>query len=100
MVEAQEFSPPRMPKNSPSYLIWSIFTKEREERMMRAKKNSNGFDDTAASPPTSKQLYQDINSHNNNEGGNSFHSALLNAKLVELEKEIDHFKKVKQSPVA
>ena len=33
-----EFSPPeKMPKNSPSYLIWSIFTREREERRMRAK---------------------------------------------------------------
>ena len=31
----EEFSPPRMPKNSPSYLIWSIFTKEREERLKR-----------------------------------------------------------------
>ena len=30
--EALTFSPPRIPKNSPSYLIWSIFTKEREER--------------------------------------------------------------------
>merc|ERR1711874_306496 len=32
-----EFDPPeKMPKNSPSYLIWSIFTKEREERARRA----------------------------------------------------------------
>ena len=31
-VRFEDFSPPRMPKNSPSYLIWSIFTREREER--------------------------------------------------------------------
>ena len=35
--EALTFSPPRIPKNSPSYLIWSIFTKEREERNRQAK---------------------------------------------------------------
>lgn len=37
--QVMNFSPPRMPKNAPSYLIWSIFTKEREER--RRKKSSS-----------------------------------------------------------
>ena len=32
------FSPPRIPKDSPSYLIWSIFSKEREERAKKHKK--------------------------------------------------------------
>ena len=36
--EAMSFSPPRIPKDSPSYLIWSIFSKEREERAKKHKK--------------------------------------------------------------
>ena len=37
--QVMEYDPPeKMPKNSPSYLIWSIFTKEREERARRAKR--------------------------------------------------------------
>ena len=36
--DAMDFSPPRLPKNSPSYLIWSIFTKEREERRRERQK--------------------------------------------------------------
>merc|ERR1712037_579459 len=36
--EAMSFSPPRIPKDSPSYLIWSIFSKEREERAKNTKK--------------------------------------------------------------
>ncbi len=43
-VELRDFSPPRIPKNSPSYLIWSIFTKEREERekMRQQQQKSRG----------------------------------------------------------
>ena len=96
----EEFSPPRMPKNSPSYLIWSIFTKEREERLKRgASKNGEDPSETDPSPRSSresaKQFYQD-NLQNNNGGlsvESGFQSALLNAKLIELEKEIDHFRK-------
>jgi len=96
----EEFSPPRMPKNSPSYLIWSIFTKEREERLKRgASKNGEDPSETDPSPRSSresaKQVYQD-NLQNNNGGlsvESGFQSALLNAKLIELEKEIDHFRK-------
>ena len=40
--EEMDFSPPRMPKNSPSYLIWSIFTKEREEREKQKLKKQSG----------------------------------------------------------
>merc|ERR1711935_243296 len=36
--EAMSFSPPRLPKDSPFYLIWSIFSKEREERAKKHKK--------------------------------------------------------------
>jgi len=38
--EELAFSPPRIPKNSPSYLIWSIFTKERENRNKAEKKKA------------------------------------------------------------
>jgi hypothetical protein len=31
----------RIPKNSPSYLIWSIFTKEREEAKQKAEKKKS-----------------------------------------------------------
>merc|ERR1712083_314539 len=39
--EAMSFSPPRIPKDSPSYLIWSIFSKEREERAKKHKNKKN-----------------------------------------------------------
>ena len=72
------FSPPKVPKNSASYLIWSIFTKEREEREKRKlEKLKNEVKDTKTMP----------------QGLNGFEETLLNAKLTELEKEIAHFKK-------
>jgi hypothetical protein len=37
-----DLSPPRIPRSSPSYLIWSIFTKEREERERRARSSNRG----------------------------------------------------------
>ena len=69
----EEFSPPRIPKNSPSYLIWSIFTKDREERMRKRMENK-----------TNKKVEEKVD---------NFESTLLNAKLAELEKEIQHFRK-------
>ena len=48
-----------------------------------------------SSRESAKQFYQD-NLQNNNGGlsvESGFQSALLNAKLIELEKEIDHFRK-------
>ena len=44
-LEALTFSPPRIPKNSPSYLIWSIFTKEREERNRQKAIKSGRIDE-------------------------------------------------------
>jgi len=35
--EQMEFSPPRMSKNSASYLIWSIFGKDRENNKTSGK---------------------------------------------------------------
>ena len=35
--EALTFSPPRIPRDGPSHLIWSIFAKEREERQRQQK---------------------------------------------------------------
>jgi hypothetical protein len=32
-----DFSPPRMPKNSASHLIWSIFGKDRENNKIKGK---------------------------------------------------------------
>ena len=44
-LEALTFSPPRIPKSSPSYLIWSIFTKEREERNRQKAMKSGRIDE-------------------------------------------------------
>ena len=109
--ERLEFSPPeKMPKNSPSYLIWSIFTKEREERRKRAlqskspagqsntgpggvsgahkggaarsapaRPDSRAASGQAAQPPVKEEL--------------DYQGTLLHMRVVELEHEIDSFKK-------
>ena len=76
------FSPPRIPKNSPSYLIWSIFTKEREER----RKNSKNARAKSADRSPMSQVRKSSSDHD-------FETTLLNAKLTELQKEIEHFQK-------
>ena len=111
-----DFSPPRIPKNSPSYLIWSIFTKEREEKRKKRELDlkrggdllegeeakvtyQNGFsNDYKAEASTSGSKKRAAASNNNNGGGGpgqdyGFHSTLLNGKLAELEKEISQFRK-------
>ena len=35
--EALTFSPPRIPRDGPSHLIWEIFAKEREERQRQQR---------------------------------------------------------------
>ena len=76
------FSPPRIPKNSPSYLIWSIFTKEREER----RKNSK----TARAKSADRSPMSNVRKSSSDY---DFETTLVNAKLAELQKEIEHFQK-------
>ena len=72
-----DFSPPRIPKHSPSYLIWSIFTKEREERQRRKRTKS---------PLSQVQM-------KSSEEEDNFENILLNSKMTELQNEIEKFKK-------
>lgn len=47
-----DFSPPRIPRNAPSHLIWSIFTKDREEKKrQKATKNVNSSAGKKAKSP-------------------------------------------------
>ena len=133
-LEALTFSPPRIPKSSPSYLIWSIFTREREERnRLKAMKFGKKIEDDEEwldvedqdpsrnmlrkSTSGDMQTRRDISSKNSKDvrrrnsespmsripkenkflelGQNdtAFQDALLNAKLVELNKEVEEFKK-------
>lgn len=122
--EVLEFSPPnKLPKNSPSYLIWSIFTREREERKLRSlqQRNQGGggnnypaeagprsaparFIDTepatrvatadsAINKQSSPASPLSLASHLENNDDISYHSTLLQMRVVELEQEIDTFKK-------
>lgn len=75
------FSPPRIPKDGPSHLIWSIFTKEREEQ--RRKTNKKRSVDRNSPMSGVKKSSSEVD----------FEATLLNAKLTELQKEIDHYKK-------
>jgi len=106
--ERLEFSPPeKMPKNSPSYLIWSIFTKEREERRKRALQskspagqgaNAGGAGATAgashkggvarSAPARPSQVQQPAVKEELD-----YQGTLLHMRVVELEHEIDSFKK-------
>ena len=76
---------------TPSYLIWSIFTKEREERRRekekRKKERLEQGDKRSNSPLSAMPL----------EPADNFHNTLMNAKLVELEKEVAHFQKESQA---
>ncbi len=78
--DAKDFSPPRMPRNSPSYLIWSIFTKEREERRRKKNKSKPQQQPKSASPLSNVFL------HRVDDG--DFKSTLLQSKLTELDAEI------------
>ena len=86
-----DFSPPRLPRNAPSYLIWSIFTKEREERRrQKAKKVDNNMrKKNNRSPSPLSQI--PLKSSGNNES--DFHNVVINARLAELENEIEKFRK-------
>lgn len=107
--ERLEFSPPeKMPKNSPSYLIWSIFTKEREERRKRAlqSKTPTGQGNTggpagvsgahkggvARSAPARPDSRASQQQHPVKEELD-YQGTLLHMRVVELEHEIDSFKK-------
>jgi len=125
-----EFEPPeKIPKNSASYLIWSIFTKEREERARRIRekkmaksssssnkvlKSSSGngqINDQGSawlSSPATPQ--SDVASQNSRPQSRdvasplsraslqsnddiTYQSTLLHMRVVELEQEIETFKK-------
>lgn len=104
-----DFSPPRIPKNSPSYLIWSIFTKEREEKRKQREEElksgmlegeevkvsyQNGFsNDYKASSGSGSTTKKRTPGGGLNNQDYDFHSTLLNGKLAELEKEISQFRK-------
>ena len=108
--ERLEFSPPeKMPKNSPSYLIWSIFTKEREERRKRALQAkspagqvnpgagqevvpSKGALTVARSAPARPDSRVNQVQHPAKEDLD-YQGTLLHMRVVELEHEIDSFKK-------
>lgn len=84
----EDFSPPRIPRNSPSYMIWNQFTKEREDRKKTKQSKVKGKNGSkrSGSPLSEVAL-------NGGEGDLDFHNTLLNAKLTELEKEITQFRK-------
>ena len=82
--EPLSFSPPRVPKNSASYLIWSIFTKEREER--KAAKAGSTRTKSADTRSPMSQIRKSSSDYD-------FETTLLNAKLAELQKEIEHYQK-------
>ena len=108
--ERLEFSPPeKMPKNSPSYLIWSIFTKEREERRKRTLQAkspagqvnpgagqevvpSKGAVTVARSAPARPDSRVNQVQHPAKEDLD-YQGTLLHMRVVELEHEIDSFKK-------
>ena len=81
--EPLSFSPPRVPKNSASYLIWSIFTKEREERKAAKAGTRTKSADTRSPMSQIRKSSSDYD----------FETTLLNAKLAELQKEIEHYQK-------
>jgi hypothetical protein len=88
--DAMDFSPPRMPRNSPSYLIWSIFTREREERAKkRANKTNNNREtnDTNGRPDSPLSLAPMASSSDMD-----FGQTLLNAKLAELERHAERLR--------
>ena len=94
---AMEFSPPRVSRHSPSYLIWSIFTKEREERERKKKQQQQK---RPKSPLSQVQMKSDANFRNEEEFLLSsskedfkFENVLLNSKLTELQNEVEKFKK-------
>ena len=94
--EALTFSPPRMPRDAPSHLIWSIFAKEREENQ-RQSRGKNAVKSTDKRPrgksvdrngsPMSRLARQ------NRQNEYDFEAALIKAKLTELEKEIEKYQK-------
>ncbi len=112
------FSPPRVPKHSPSYLIWSIFTKEREEKKRqqalqqqhqdhqnRGRGPKNGVESETSKKRRAKSADRDspmsrVPALWKASSDHDFESTLLNAKLAELEKEIDTFKKENANLVA
>ncbi|XP_023336950.1 centromere protein J isoform X3 [Eurytemora carolleeae] len=110
--DIMEFSPPaKMPKNSPSYLIWSIFTREREERKQRnqerqqlsSKGNNVPRSKDGLEPPRSAPAKLCLASKPGSTRSPApstpgdqelnYQSTLLQMRVVELEQEIDTFKK-------
>lgn len=95
--EQINFSPPRIPKDSASYLIWSIFAKEKENQ----KKNSANKVGTRSGAKSGPQMSNGDDTFSPlskaplttyPKAEFEFHTTLLNAKLAELEKEVTHFK--------
>ena len=77
------FSPPRIPKDSASYYIWSIFNKERENQKGQQKRTKSASDRSPMSHVSRKGSSTELD----------YETTLLNAKLAELQKEIDHYQK-------
>ncbi len=92
----EDFSPPRIPKSSPSYLIWSIFTKEREEKRKERERKKRDRSGGGADPSVQRRSRSPL-SQLALEPADNFQNTLLNAKLVELEKEVAHFQKESQA---
>lgn len=92
--EAMTFSPPRIPRDGPSHLIWSIFAKEREERQRQSRQSAKNSGDKKRGKsvdrngsPMSRLARQ------NRQNEYDFEAALVKAKLTELEKEIEKYQK-------
>jgi len=105
-----EFSPPdKLPADPPSHLIWEIFGKERERRQRMLEKKQVPIARKVNSPPSKKTLGVRFENTGKTQQGMvgpgvsqvnkeasqdlSFQSTLLHMRVVELEQEIDNFKK-------
>jgi len=118
-AQVLEFSPPeKLPANPPSHLIWEIFGRERErirkqkqqeeKKVLMTKKTENSNVAAAAAPKKSLNVRFENPLNGESTVGTgagakhvvseasqdlSFQSTLLHMRVVELEQEIDNFKK-------
>ena len=95
--EALTFSPPRIPRDGPSHLIWSIFAKEREENQ-RQSRSQFAVKSTTDKRPRGKSVDRNGSpmsrlARQNRQNEYDFEAALIKAKLTELEKEIEKYQK-------
>jgi len=109
-----EFSPPeKLPTDPPSHLIWEIFGRERERRRQQELKDKKALISKKSNDPPPKKVLsvrfdntrkpqqgpgmsqvKHADSENREASQDlSFQSTLLHMRVVELEQEIDNFKK-------